>query len=317
MDESLVGLAVSLGFLFGWNNGALLLGPLRGSGTASLRTALLISTLGLVLGALLEGWKLYSGMAGSLAPSTTDAVLLATLATSVAFTLALTLLGLPVSFSMVMVAAFLGASVSVAIPIDVARSAGVILFWLAAPLVTATITFLAYGCTSRIVGRMGILAMDTFNRSGSIVTALLVSYTLGANNIGLIYGGTGQGGVASESFAIVAVILIAVIAGVAVSTRSGVSGTVGDRMLSLSPQGVFSVFAASAAVVWTGTQFAIPMSISQCLLGGMFGAAFSKNVAVLNRRLAVETILVWLIAPLLAFAVGYLFAPALSTALVV
>jgi phosphate/sulfate permease len=304
MDEFLVGLAVSLGFLFGWNNGALLLGPLRGSGTASLRTALVTSTLGLVAGALLEGWKLYTGMTGTLAPSTTDLVLLVTLATSVAFTLVLTLMGLPVSFSMVMVAAFLGSSVSASIPVDTTRAAGVVLFWLGAPVITAALAFVAYTCTSRLVGGLGILVVDAFNRFGSIVSALLVSYTLGANNVGLILGGTGATPAASQSLGVVAAIILAAVAGIAVSTRSRVSGTMGDRMLSLSPQGVFTVFAASAAVVWVGTQFAIPLSISQCLLGGIFGAAYTKNIAVLNRQLATETVMVWFIAPVLAFLAG-------------
>jgi PiT family inorganic phosphate transporter len=306
MDGYLVGLAIFLGFLFGWNNGSFLFGNLRGSGTASIRTAFAISTLGLVLGVLLEGPKMYSGMAGSLTLSTTDAVLLITLVVSVAFTVALTLLSLPVSFSMVMVAAFLGSSLASSISVSVTRSAVVILFWFAAPLVTAVLTFLAYSWSVRFTNRLSILAVDYLNRSGSAASALLVSYTLGANNIGLIYGAAVGTAVVPWGIEIVAAITLAAVAGIAVSTRSGVSGTVGDKMLSLSPQAVFTTFAASAVVVWVGTQFAIPMSISQCLLGGMLGAAYTKNIAVLNRRLVAETMSVWVVAPVLAFLAGYL-----------
>lgn len=304
MDNYLVGLTISLGFLFGWNNGSLAFGNLRGSGAASLRTAFLISALGLVLGVLLEGSKMQSGMAGSITSTTTDEVLTTTLLTAVAFTLVLTLMSLPVSFSMVMVAAFLGASASSSIPINITRSSVVILYWFAAPAVTAVLAFAIYELTERSLAGFGLLTVDAFNRSGPAISALLVSYTLGANNIGLIEGSTGA---ASQGLAIVVAITIAAVVGTALSTKSSVSGTTGDKMLSLSPQGVFGVFAASAVVVWVGTQFAIPMSISQCVLGGMLGAAYTKNITVLNRRLAAETVSVWVVVPVLAFLVGYAF----------
>ncbi len=80
-------------------------------------------------------------------------------------------------------------------------------------------------------------------------------------------------------------------------------------MLALSPRAVFSAFIASAIVVWVGTQLTIPVSISQCLLGGMLAAAFPRNVTVLNTRLAGETVSLWVVAPLGAF--GLCFAVAL------
>jgi PiT family inorganic phosphate transporter len=310
MDEAIIPLAVVLGLFFGWNNGSLIFGNLRGSGATSVLTAFLVSAFGLVLGVALEGSKMFSGLAGTLSPTTTDSVLLATLIVSVTFTFVLTIFSLPVSFSMVMVAAFLGATASSAITIELARSAEVILFWFAAPLVTALLTFVACNLTTRLVSGFGILAVDQFNRTGSVVSALLVSYTLGANNVGLIYGGTLEPGAPVE-VAVIGAITLAALLGMVISTRSGVSGTIGDKMLSLSPQEVFIAFGASAMVVWVGTQFAIPLSISQCLLGGMFGAAYTKSIAVLNRRLVEETTSVWILAPILSFVVAYVLVPAL------
>ena len=77
-------------------------------------------------------------------------------------------------------------------------------------------------------------------------------------------------------------------------------------MLALSPQGVFSAFVSSSTIVWFGTQFGIPVSISQCLLGGMLGAAYSRVVAAVNRKLVNETLAMWVTAPLVAFVASYL-----------
>ncbi len=133
-----------------------------------------------------------------------------------------------------------------------------------------------------------------------------MSYTLGANNIGMIFGST-QSGVQGGLSAVEVLLLLTVVAVVGLVTlgRGGVSSTVGDRMLVQSPQGVFSAFLASSAIVWFGTQLAIPVSISQCLLGGMIGAAYTKSVTVLNGKIVRETLAVWVVAPVVSFVLGF------------
>jgi len=301
MDEVLLGLALLLSFIFGWNNSSFLIGNLRGSGALSLRAAASISVAGLVLGVLLEGPKMTGSLAGSMAFTTTGTVLLATSLASVLLAVALTLASLPVSFSVVIVGAFLGATVSSAISVDALRTLEVVGFWFVAPLATAAITFVIYNSLRRLVSGFGLLTVDLLNRSGSVFSALLVSYTLGANNIGLIYAGVGNG----AAPATMVVLSLVAVAGVVTLGRGAVAGTVGDRMLVLSPQGVFSAFMGSSLVVWLGTQLAVPVSISQCLLGGMIGAAFTKKVTVLNSRLVGETLSSWVLAPVLSFVLAY------------
>jgi phosphate/sulfate permease len=307
MDSLLLGLAATLAFLFGWNNSSFLIGNIRGSGTLSYRAAAVISIIGLFLGVLLEGSKMATSLAGSLVPSTTGTVLFATLLVSISFTLGLTLLSLPVSFSVVMVGAFLGATLSSSMQVNIIRSEEVIAFWFLAPVATAAMTIVLYSSVTRLVTRFSLLTVDSLNRTGTVVSALLVSYTLGANNIGMIFGGAQASVLEGTSRSEVLLLLVLVAAvGLATLGRGGVSGTIGDKMLALSPQGVFSAFLASSAVVWIGTQRAIPVSISQCLLGGMLGAAYTKSITVLNRRLALETVSLWLVVPVLSFGLGYL-----------
>ena len=61
----------------------------------------------------------------------------------------------------------------------------------------------------------------------------------------------------------------------------------------------------NSLVVWVGTQFALPVSISQCLLGGMLGAAYSRTFSAVNRSLVAETLALWLLAPITAFGLAY------------
>jgi inorganic phosphate transporter, PiT family len=306
MDELLVGLAAVLAFVFGWNNSSFLIGNLRGSGTLSYRTTAMISAAGLLVGALFEGPKMAGSLVGALSPSTNVTVLLSTIIVTILLTLAFTLVGLPVSFSVVMVGGFLGGTVASGLQVDAVRSESVILFWFVAPFIVAVFTFVIYSSIRRFVSRLGILAVDSLNRAGAAFSALAVSYALGANNIGLILGGTGgtsEQGV--QEVLLTTLLIVSAAAGMLTLGRGSVSGTVGDRMLSLSPQGVFSAFVASSLVVWIGTQLAIPVSISQCLLGGMLGAAYTRSITVLNTRLTLQTVSIWVIAPLLSFVLSY------------
>ncbi len=82
-------------------------------------------------------------------------------------------------------------------------------------------------------------------------------------------------------------------------------------MLALSPQGVFSAFVASSLVVWAGTQLALPVSITQCLIGGMLGAAFSRHIAIVNVKLVKETLSLWVVAPLVALVLAFILSLAL------
>lgn len=306
MDELLVGLAAVLAFVFGWNNSSFLIGNLRGSGTLSYRTTAMISAAGLLVGALFEGPKMAGSLVGALSPSTSVTVLLSTIIVTILLTLAFTLVGLPVSFSVVMVGGFLGGTVASGLQVDAVRSESVILFWFVAPFIVAVFTFVIYSSIRRFVSRLGILAVDSLNRAGAAFSALAVSYALGANNIGLILGGTGgTSGQGVQEVLLTTLLIVSAAAGMLTLGRGSVSGTVGDRMLSLSPQGVFSAFVASSLVVWIGTQLAIPVSISQCLLGGMLGAAYTRSITVLNTRLTLQTVSIWVIAPLLSFVLSY------------
>ena len=304
MDELLIGLAALLSFLFGWNNSSLLIGNLRGSGSTSFTVTVLISVAGLVVGTLLEGSKMVGSLVGSIAPATTSSVMLATLIVSIVLSAGLTLVELPVSFSMIMVGAFMGATLSAALSLNIGHSELVIAFWFIAPAATAVITAFVYSSFTRLVQGLGLIAVDSLNRTGAVISGLAVSYTLGANNLGLFYGASLAGLPVNMGIMLGLVAVAAV--GVVTFGRNSLGGVIGDKMLALSPQGVFSAFVSSALVVWAGTQFALPVSISQCLLGGMLGAAYSRAISAVNGRLVAETLALWVVAPLVAAGLAFI-----------
>src|SRR2546428_8304824 len=233
MVSLLLAPAAALTFLFGWNNSAFLIGNIRGSGTLTFRGALLTAVVGLLAGVCVEGPKMLRSLDGFLSPAPSITTLAITLVASIVVTLGFTSFNLPVSFTAAMVGAFLGAAYHADLPINLGQTELVISFWFVAPLVTGVLTFLLYNGVARLVSNFGILTVDSINRVGVVVSSLAVSYSLGANNIGLIYG-TASGTFAGldDWAALVGLALLAVL-WVAVFGGEGVGGEAGVRVVVL------------------------------------------------------------------------------------
>jgi inorganic phosphate transporter, PiT family len=312
MDEYLpLLLAGILTFVFGWNNSSILIGNGRGSGTLSGLESTILCSIGMVLGVALEGSKMSNSLGGIIAIQPADSTLLATLVASIVLTFGLTLARIPVTFSATMVGAFAGAAFALSEPIKVGDLATIFAFWLLAPLATVAATFVCYKAIQKATSNLSLLSVDAFNRAGVGLVSLALAYVLSANNLGMIYetaaGGSDPPTAGSELtlFSLAAV----AIAGLAVFGRGGVAGTVGDRLLSLSPHGVLAAFCGTIIMMWVATQFAVPISVTQCLIGGMFGAAFTKKVSIVNRRLSMEVVASWVVIPVAAFALALVLAP--------
>jgi inorganic phosphate transporter, PiT family len=305
MDSDLVlGLGVVLAFVFGWNNSSFLIGSGEGSGSLTLREALVVASAGLILGVVLEGSKMLKSLSGSVTPVAGEQVVLVALAVSLGMTVVLSIAKLPVSFSMAIVGAFAGAAYGSSLPLNGLRLEQVAAFWFLSPVFAAALAYLFYKIIVRSASGLSLLAVDGASRYGVIFTSLIIAYVLGANNIGLIYGMALNGSPVSEPLLLV-LVGVAIVGMIALG-RGGIAGTVGDRLLGLSPLGVVATFLSSAVLIWLGTQLAIPISISQCLIGGMFGAAFTKHISGINGRLAAESMASWLAVPVGAFLLALL-----------
>ncbi|MGP8125474.1 MAG: inorganic phosphate transporter [Nitrososphaerales archaeon] len=308
IDLLLVLLAGALAFIFGWNNSSLLIGNIRASGSLGVKGAVVVSVVGLLGGAVIEGPKMLKSLDGSVASSSPQIGLAITFALAVAFTIGLTFLKLPASFSGIMVGSFLGAATALHLAVNGGQVLLIVAFWFFAPLIAGLIAFGLHRAASGMLSGISLVGVDSFNRVAIVGTSFAVAFVLGANNVGLM-AGTAVGGGASGEGAMIAIGMALVAALGAVFLGKGhVSDTIGDRMLSLSPQGVFAVFAGAAIAVIIGTQLQVPMSIGESILGGMFGAAYSQRTTVINRRVASVALGMWIVTPLMAFAAGYLLA---------
>ncbi len=304
-------LAGIITFVFGWNNSGLLIGNERGSGTLSARESTILCSIGMLLGVAFEGREMTKSLGGIISVPPTETIVLATLVVSIVLTFGLTLGRIPVTFSATMVGAFAGAAFVSSAQVRVGDLATIIVFWMIAPIATMAATFLSYKVIQRATANLSLVSVDAFNRAGVGLVSLALAYVLAANNIGMIYGTSFTGSQPSSADAVLTLLALAVVAVVAMALfgRGSVAGTVGDRLLSLSPQGVLAAFSGTIIMMLVATQLGIPVSVTQCLVGGMFGAAFTKKIAIVNQRLSLEVVASWVVIPLAAFVLAVILTP--------
>ena len=320
-----------LGWSLGANDAANVFGTAVGTRMVRFRTAALICSVFVVLGATISGTgaahtlgKL--GAVNALAGSFTVA-----LAAAVT-TFLMTRLKIPVSTSQAIVGAIIGWNFYSSSLTDASSLTKIVTTWIVCPLlsgVMAVLLFLLVRLTLRLT-KPHLLRLDFGTRLGLLVVGAFGSYSLGANNIAnvmgvfvpdnpfrdlLVFGSLRITGVQQLFF------LGAVSIGVGVFTYSErVMRTVGGGLARISPVPALVIVLAQSLTLFLFAserleQFLaghglptfplVPVSSSQAVIGAIVGISLFKGIGIRYRVLG-NISLGWLATPILAGLIAFL-----------
>ncbi|MCP8312407.1 MAG: inorganic phosphate transporter family protein [Candidatus Methylarchaceae archaeon HK02M1] len=298
-------MALAIAFIFGWNNSGLCIGSLTSSGLLSYRRSVVLTSLGLVMGALIEGGKMERTLIGSVTENITTVALLSVFIITFSLMLVFTLLHIPISMSHVVVGAYAGASFASGLFLNIVNLEVIILSWLLVPILSALITILFYTLIVNIVKHFSLLTLDAFNRLSVMVIIFYIAYALGANNVGLINGLYTPFILDSTLLEFIVIVMaISVVLGTIIFSKR-IMKTVGEDLIVLSPIGVLTSMFSSALLMWFFTQYSIPISITQAVIGGIVGAGFIKRHVIFNRTILYEVIGSWVAVMVIGFTLSF------------
>jgi len=280
------------------------LGASLGAGIIKLSDAMLIASAGVLLGALLEGYKLSNVLDGHILPTLSASRLVVILVSGLLVMGVVTLLRLPLSLSQVIVGAGWGLALATGDQIGVTYSFVVVVSWVLSP----AFGFLASAIIESIVLRVGqrvkdILALNRVYANLTLIAGFYAAYTLGANTLGLVVGlfSSSFGDHLSLSFGF----SVATIVGILLLSK-GTVRSVAENLVGLNPSTALSAQFGGAVSVHLFTQFGMPVSISQVVIGGMGGAASVKRLAITNKRIIQQVIAGWTVGPMAGAIVSFL-----------
>jgi len=277
------------------NNLSVCIGPAVGSRTISRRFGTLLGAVGFTLGLLIQG----AGMTKTvtvLLPNISMQLRAEALLVAILIFVIADLMRTPLSFTMVLVGLIAGFSMVAGVMTKTLYLAEVVSVWVAAPLISIVFAFYLIRFLNRERPKNLWRRLETY-KVLLIVLAFSTSYVLGANTIGLI--------VATGSFNILnlAAAIIGVFIGTFFLSAGEIRRVAEELFLMRYPNATVSLI-ASTVLVEAATVLKIPLSNTQALSAAVFGTGLSYKSKFVSLKPFLLTVIGWVIAPLLGFALG-------------
>jgi PiT family inorganic phosphate transporter len=295
--------------VLGGNNFSTCLGASFGAGIIKLSDAMLIASVGVLAGTLLEGYKLSKVFGGQILPALSTSGLVVILLTGLSVMVIVTFFRLPLSLSQVLVGAGWGLALAADTQVASAYSITVLLSWVLSP----ALGFFLSAIIESVVLKLGrrakdVLALNRMYANLTLIAGFYAAYTLGANTLGLVVGllSSNVGDRLSLSLALSTATIVGIL-----FLSKGTVRSVADNLVGLNPSTALSAQFGGAMSVHVFTQLGLPVSISQVVIGGMSGAASVKHMSITNKRIIQQVIAGWTIGPVAGIVLSFLLMKAI------
>jgi PiT family inorganic phosphate transporter len=302
---------VSSGIFLGWslgaNDSANIFGTGVATGTVKYRTAIWLTAVFVLIGAVAEGPKCMDTI-NELSRIDPVAAFCCTLAAGLTIT-ALTFLAIPASVSQAIVGTIVGAGL-LAGHVDFTLLYKVVVCWLFTPVMGIVLGYLVYRVSESILNRTvkSITRRNLIYFTGILIAGSYGAYSLGANNVANVTGVYVNAGLLLplEASAIGG---LSICLGVLTYSKK-VMMTVGKGIVPLDPFSAFVVVLAEAMTLHIFTQLGVPVSSSQAVVGAVVGVGLVGGLRTVSGKMLLNITVGWIMTPVAAglFAVGLLVA---------
>lgn len=317
---------LALGWALGANDAANIFGTAVGTGMVRFRTAALVASVFVILGAVISGAGASHTLGKLGAINALPGAFMAALAAAITVYW-MTKRGLPVSTSQAIVGAIVGWNIFSGKPTDSETLRKILLTWVACPILAGFIAVPLYILVKKIIlkAKLHLIRLDAYTRFALIVAGAFGAYSLGANNIANVMGVF----VSSSPFtdfkvgdlfvftSIQQLFLLGAIAiAVGIYTYSKrVMLTVGQNLVALSPVSAWVVVTAHSIVLFLfasqglesflqnaglPTIPLVPVSSSQAVVGAVVGIGLFTHSESIRWRVLGNISLGWVLTPVIA-----------------
>ncbi|MCD6538981.1 anion permease [Candidatus Bathyarchaeota archaeon] len=261
------------------------------------------AVLGVFLGVILEGAKLSRAIHhGVLAESNISVIWIIIVVALVVMVIA-TVFHVPLSLSESMIGSAVGAGLGFGAIINWRFTLTVFASWMINPFFAAFLAIAIYRLMMHLSSSVkNVMMLSNLYGRISLFLSFYVAYVLGANTVGLLNGMYAPLIGASQLTPLLFGSGTAI--GIYFLSRE-ITESVGRRIVGLSPTAAFVAQLSGALTVHLFTQFGLPVSITQALIGGIFGAGLSKKIRLINKRMIRRIIAGWCLAPAIGALISY------------
>ncbi len=294
-----------ISFAVGSNSTSNAVGISIGCQIITIRRAIVVFTLFVFGGLFLQGSHVMETVGKNLVRlNTVDITISMLIAAS--FIITSNLKRIPLSTHQVIIGSLTGVGVASGIKVNWELLLRILISWFISPFLAFFLAICFYKLIEFITSKITILFLDKFIKYLLIFGILFIAYNTGANELATVLG----------PFACIPIIIrhifwLQILGTVALFLGALILGpkviyTVSKGITSLDPcSGIAAQLGASVSVL-IFTFFAMPVSTTYCIIGGISGVGALKGMKTVGRKTLRNILIVWWFAPLLAFIVAYL-----------
>ena len=321
-----------LGWSLGANDAANIFGTAVGTKMVKFKTAALICSVFVIIGAVVSGAGASHTLGKLGAVNQLAGAFIVALAAAITV-MWMTKAGLPVSTSQAIVGAIIGWNLFSHTATDMKSLSKILGTWVFSPILSAFFAFIFFFIVKKIVenSKIHLIRLDSLTRWGLLIVGAFGSYSLGANNIANVMGVF----VNSSPFKDVTIgnlihfssiqqlfLLGGLAIAVGVYTYSKrVMMTVGAGIFKLSPvSALVVVLASSTALFLFASQGLkhflvshglpsfplVPVSSSQAVVGAVMGISLAKGGRNLNLKVLGRISMGWVATPVASLILSYI-----------
>jgi len=287
--------AFLLGATLGANDAGNVFGTAVATRFIKYRTAVLLTFLFGLLGAVLQGGKGIDPLKSMTEQSIDTSILVGLVVASVG--LVFTFLGQPISLSQSVVGGLLGLALSQK-NFNLAVIEKIILSWITAPLIACLLSLVIYKVLTALFIRLkiGILDREVMIKLGLVFSGMVGAYALGANNVANTVG------MFAGAWEDVSYTMLALLGGVSIGIgvvlfSKRVMMNIGKGIVFLDGFSAFVSVISSGIAVYIFSIVGVPVSTTHTIIGAVIGIGIHHGFHTLNYKTIRDIVLSWVLAP--------------------
>jgi len=295
---------IFLGWSLGANDSANIFGTGVTTGAVKYRTAILLTSIFVLLGAILEGPKCMK-IVSDLSQLIPMEAFLCALASAITMTI-LTYAAIPASTSQAIIGAVIGAGI-LSGSADFSKLIKIVACWVLTPIGGMVFGFLVYHVLKFIFDKTvpSLTYRNTIYAVGILVAGCYGAYSLGANNVANVTGIYVGSGLLTDQMA-------ALIGGLSISSGALTYGkkvmiTIGKGIVPLDPFSALVTILAEALTLHLFTQIGVPVSSSQAVVGAVVGVGIVGGLRTVNPKMLIKITTGWVMTPFASGLMTILF----------
>ena len=293
---------IFLGCGLGSNDAANIFGTGVAANIIRYRTAIILISIFVLMGALLEGHKPMDTV-GKFSNLSSTTAFVSALAAGITVAL-MSYLSLPVSTSQAIIGGLLGIGIVHGFA-DFGKLYKVIICWVLTPIGAMIVSIVLYKVLGFFFERviLDLRFQSLFLTGGLVIVGCYGAYALGANNVANVTGVYVGSGLLTPLEA-------SAIGGLSIASGVLTYGwkvmrTVGMRIVPMDAYSAVVSTLSQAITIHVFTQVGVPVSASQAIVGAVVGVGIVKDVKTVSKRMVGEIGIGWISTPLLSGLLSY------------